>query len=130
MSAYRSQADLVNEALNKLGVASAGVTVNSEDYERVAGTVDSMVRRLAGLEIVYVPDTSNIPGEWLDDLAAILAGMCASGFGSAPEDRDSLINLGLGGAGPVPIGAGQAARALKIMNRGRPTYEPLRTESF
>jgi len=36
------------------------------------------------------------------------------------------VNKGLGGVGSVDIGAGTAAKSLKIMSRGKPTYEPLR----
>lgn len=127
---FRSQEDLVNEALDKLGVTSGADSVNSEDYEKVAKKVDPMIRELAALNIVYIADEDNIPGEFFDALAAILAGKCAANFGSTPQDRDDMIAMGLGGAKGVPVGAGAAVQAIRMMTYGRPTYETLRTEYF
>jgi hypothetical protein len=89
-----------------------------------------LLRKLAALEICYVPDEDNIQPEWFSDLADILAGESAVKFGVTNDDYVKLVNRGLGGAGGVPIGAGTAAMSLKIMQRGKPTYEILRTESF
>lgn len=129
-SPYRTSRDLVNEALANLGVLAAGQPVDPEDYAYVNEKLDSILRKLAALEIVYVPDADNIPGAFFSDLADIVAGECATKFGSTPDDYVKLVNRGLGGAGGVPVGAGTAAQSLKIMNRGRPTGEVLRTESF
>ena len=50
---------------------------------------------------------------------------------SASGDVASLKAAGLGGPpSPFPVGAGAAAQSLKMMLRGRPTGEPLQTESF
>lgn len=129
-SPYRTSRDLVNEALANLGVLAAGQPVDPEDYAYANEKLDSILRKLAALEIVYVPDADNIPGAFFSDLADIVAGECATKFGSTPDDYVKMVNRGLGGAGGVPVGAGTAAQSLKIMNRGRPTGEVLRTESF
>ena len=133
-SPYRTQADLINETLANLGVLSAGQTTDPEDYSYVQEKADSIVRKLAGLEIVYVPDINNIPGAWFSDLADIFAGECAEKFGVTGQNLADLVNKGLGGAvgpaGPVPVGGGAGARSLKQMNRGRPTGEVLRVEYF
>lgn len=125
-SPYRSQADLILEAMKNLGVLSVGNPVDVEDYNYVAEKVDPTVRKLAGLEIVYVGDPDNIPGAMFSDLADILAGECATKFGFSGDEYVTFVNKGLGGAAGVEIGAGTAAKSLKIMQRGRPTYEPLR----
>lgn len=129
-SPYRTSSDLVLEALKNLGVLSAGNPVDVEDFTYVNEKLDSIFRKLAGLEITYVPDPSNIPGAWFSDLADIVAGECASKFGLVGQEFIDKVNKGLGGAGGVEIGAGTAAKSLRIMQRGKPTYEPLRFNNF
>jgi hypothetical protein len=127
---FRSSSDLVLEALKNLGVLSAGNPVDPEDFSWVNEKLDSIYRKLAGLEIVYVADPNNIPGAWFSDLADIVAGECASKFGIGGQELMDKMNKGLGGSGGVEIGAGTAAKSLKIMLRGRPTYEPLRFVNY
>jgi len=129
-SPYRTSSDLVLEALSNLGVLAAGQPVDVEDFNWVNEKLDSIYRKLAGLEICYVPDPNNIPGAWFSDLADIVAGECASKFGLVGQELMDKINKGLGGSGPVEIGAGTAAKSLKIITRGRPTYEQLRFMNF
>lgn len=127
---YRTSMDLVTEALANLGVLAAGQPTDPEDFDYVNEKLDAIMRKLAGLEVVYVPDVNNIPGAWFSDLAAIVAGECCTKFGSTPDDQMMLINQGLGGAGQVEVGYGAAARSLKQMQRGRPTGEKARPEYF
>lgn len=129
-SPYRSSADLVTEVLANLGVLSAGNPIDPEDFNYVNEKLDPIYRKLGGLEIVYVPDPNNIPGAWFADLADIVAGECASKFGLVGQEFADKVNKGLGGAAGVEIGAGTAAKSLKIMTRGRPTYEVLRMQNF
>lgn len=129
-SPFRTSSDLVTETLANLGVLSAGQPVDPEDFNYVNEKLDSIFRKLGALEICYVPDPDNIPGAWFSDLADIVAGECATKFGSNPDHYSMLVMRGLGGVGSVPVGAGSAAQSLKIMSRGRPTGEPLQTDSF
>ena len=129
-SPFRTQDDLILEALANLGVRAAGQAVDPEDFSYVEEKIDSIFRKLAALEIVYIPDANNIPGAYFSDLAAIVAGEVATKFGSNADHYGMLISRGLGGFGQTPVGAGAAAQSLKIMTRGRPTFEPLRTESY
>jgi hypothetical protein len=129
-SPYLTQAELVDETLANLGVKSAGQPTDPEDALYVTEKLDSIVRKLAGLDIVYVPDINNIPGAWFSDLADIVAGECAEKFGQNGAGLADMVNKGLGGAAGVPVGGGAAARSLKQMNRGRPTGEVLRVEYF
>lgn len=125
-SPFRNSSDLVLEALKNLGILSVGNPVDPEDFNYVNEKLDSIFRKIAGLEICYVPDPDNIPGAMFSDLADIVAGECATKFGFSGEAYVTFVNKGLGGAVGVEIGAGTAAKSLKIMQRGRPTYEPLR----
>jgi hypothetical protein len=123
---FRNQGDLITEALANLGVLASGQNIDVEDYNYVANKLDSILRSLMGLEICVVADANNIPGEWFDFLADIVASQCLSKFGSDPETDAKLMKRGLG----EPPGTGAAALGLKAMNRGRPTFERLRVEYF
>lgn len=129
-SPYRTSTDLVLQVLDDLNVTSVGEPVDPEDFNKVNNNLDSIYRKLGGLEIVYVADPNNIPGAWFSDLATIVAGECASSFGVMGQEFTDKVNKGLGGQGGVPIGAGTAAQSLKIMTRGRPTFETQRIMNF
>jgi hypothetical protein len=124
--AYRTQTDLVLEVLANLGVLAAGQAPDVEDVAYVTEKLDAIYRMLAALDICYIPDPNNIPGQVFSPLADIVAGDCATKFGSSPDDFAKLTQKGLG----VPPGSGAGAMALKQMSRGRPTYEPLRVHYF
>lgn len=124
--AYRTQTDLINQALKNLGVLAAGNAADPEDFSTVQENVDPLIRTLASLDICYIGDPNNIPGELFLPLADVLADQCSSKFGSTPEDRAALNLKGLG----TPPGTGAGAMTLRQINRGRPTYEVLRTQSF
>lgn len=123
---FRSEADLITETLANLGVLAPGQSIDVEDYNYVAEKLDSLFRTLAFLDICYVPDQNNIPGEWFSSLADIMAGECATKFGGTQEEYAKLKQQGLG----IPPGSGAGAMALKQITRGRPTYERLRVEYF
>jgi hypothetical protein len=127
---FRTSVELVNEALANLGVLSPGQPIDVEDFNYVNESLDAIFRKLAALEICYVADPAHIPGPWFSDLAYIVAGECAMKFGSNPDQYQTLIAHGLGGAGNVPVGGGAAAQSLKQITRGRPTYEVLQAEYF
>ena len=129
-SPFRPSADLVTEALANIGVLAAGQPIDVEDFAYVNEKLDAIFRKLAGLEIVAVADADNIPGAWFADLADIVAGECASKFGVMGDEYVKLVNKGLGGAAGVEIGAGAAAKSLKVQTRGRPTYETLRIQNY
>lgn len=119
---FRNQADLVTAILARLGVLAPGQAQDPEDTAYVTAEIDSIFRMLNDLDIVALPDSNNIPGQWFAPLADILAGECATKFGSSPDDFAKLKKQGLG----EPAGSGSAAMALKAMTRGRPTGEQLR----
>jgi hypothetical protein len=124
--AFRNQADLITETLANLGVLAAGQATDPEDTNYVLSIYDAILRKLAALEIAYIPDPNNVPAEYFKDLSDILAGECCTKFGSSPEDAATLKGQGLGN----PPGTGVAARSLKQITRGRPTYERQRVEYF
>jgi hypothetical protein len=123
---YRTEQDLITETLANLGVLAPGQSIDVEDYNYVAEKLDSLLRTLAALEICFVSDPNNIPGEWFASLADIMAGECATKFGANTDDYTRLKTQGLG----VIPGEGTGARALKMITRGKPTGERLRVEYF
>src|SRR5215472_7307772 len=122
----RTSADLANQALSKLGVLSSGQPTDPEDLSIVTNNLDAIFRLCSQLNVCYIPDPGNIPGEWFMMLADIVAGQLATNFNHTGQKLRDLIEIGLGGTQQVPIGAGAAALALKEIRRLKPTYEPLR----
>lgn len=132
-SPFRTRVDLVTSALAKLGVLSTIEPPAVEDVAYVDGEIDAICRKLEGLEVVFVADRGqpgpvggNIPGQWFDDLATIVADLCSAKFGLPAADAALLTTKGLGN----PPGTGAAAMSLKKMQRGRATFEIQRTEYF
>src|ERR1051326_1602491 len=124
--AYKTQTDLVLQTLKNLGVLASGNAADPEDDAFVRENIDPTIRTLASLDICYIGDPDNIPGELFLPLADVMADQCSSKFGSTPDDRAALSAKGLG----IPPGTGAGAMILRQINRGRPTYETLRTVSF
>jgi hypothetical protein len=127
---YRNSTDLVTEALANLGLLVAGQPANVEDFNYVNEKLDAIFRKLAALDITYVPDPNNIPGAWFSDLADIVAGECCTKFGVTNDDYAKLVNRGLGGVNGIDVGSGAAAKSLREMRRGRPTGETLQAHYF
>jgi hypothetical protein len=127
---YRTYTDLIDSALARMGVLAPGQPVDVEDFNNVQVELDSIFRKLAGLEIVFVSDPNNIPSVWFSDLVDIVAGECATKFNSTPDDYMRLINKGLGGVQGVDVGYGAAAKSLRAIMRSRPTGQPLQIDYF
>jgi hypothetical protein len=124
---YRTQADLIVAVLGRLGVLAAGQPVDAEDVTNVSTELDGIFRKLSALEIVTIQDPLNIPGVYFVDLADIIAGEVCTKFGAKAEDYVMLLKKGLGGVEGIDVGSGAAAKSLRQITRGRPTYETLRT---
>lgn len=119
MSTFYTQADLISKILEKLGVVPDGTPANSEDSARVEGNLQAVIDSLAAREIVYVPDIASIPSEWFLDLAKVCAYELRDEFGISGEQLQV-----------VSTANAEGIMNLKVMTRGRPTYEPLKTVSF
>src|SRR3974390_1596939 len=137
MASLRTANDLVEEALANLGVKAAGQATDPEDFNYVNEKLDAIFRKLDALEIVSLPDPSQvggnvafIPAAYFSDLADIVAGECATKFGETPDVYQLLIMRGLGGVQGIDVGFGAAAKSLRAIVRGKPTFEVLRTEYF
>lgn len=116
---YRTQADLLQEVLENLGVLAAGQTPEIEDLGRVSEKLPSIISLLSATEVVYIPDINNIPDEFFIPLSNCVAYQCKAKFGisgdaAAQIDQDYQVAL----------------LQFRVMNRGRPTGEVMRSDSF
>lgn len=119
MTTYRTQADLVTQILIELAVVPEGMTPEADDFARVEDNVPSLIEQLAATETIYVPDTGNIPNAWFLPLATVMAYELRNMFGATGDAAATLETANA-----------NAIVKLKVMSRGRPTYEPLKTVSF
>lgn len=117
--AVRTLSDLVLETLDCLGVLPAGQTAQVEDLNRISEAIPSILSELARREIVYIPDSNNIPDSDFRSLAEISAYECREKFGITGDDAVALKDKN-----------NEAVAKLKVMHRGRPTYERSKIEYF
>jgi hypothetical protein len=108
----RTQADLITKILEKLVVVPDGQAPEVEDTARVQLNLPSVLAELAAREIVYVSDPDNIPDEWFMSLAKICAWEMRDEFAVTGELLSAL-----------KLSNDEGISNIKIMTRGRPTYE-------
>lgn len=112
--ATKTRADLVAQALYNLGVMPAGQDASDEDTSAVDNHVDGVLARLSAKGVVTVTDDNEIPVEWLNTLADLLADDAAAEFGAQRNPQKVLMS----------------ENDLRIMARGQPTREVLATDYF
>lgn len=117
MSNYKTASDLVQKVLGNLGIVAAGQDPSPEDTAKVANNLDAIFALLAAREIVQVPDTNSIPLAWFLPLAACAAFELIEEFGIVGEEAAVLEKKSI-----------VAEARLKVMLRGRPTYEALKAD--
>ncbi len=117
--ATRTRADLVTKILEKLQIVPEGQAPEVEDQARVDRNLPSLMSALAAREMVYVPDLDNIPDAWFLDLAKVAAYELRNEFSVTGDFARELE------AGQI-----EGVANLKVMTRGRPTYEVLKTLYF
>lgn len=119
MATSKTRRELVLRALDVLGVSAVGQAPAAEDYSAVDAQVDPVLAMLAATEIVYVAEADDLPFEWFEPLANILADAMA-------------VDFGLGDAEKATLGTNAAAAraSLKLMTRGKPTGQRMVAEYF
>jgi len=113
----KTRRDLVDRALDVLGVLASGQAPATEDVARVDGYVDTTIADLLDRDVYYVADVSEIEDGIFDDLAKCLANNCREGFGLASDPA-------------LPAIAAAAENKLRIKSAQGPTYSVLRTSYF
>src|SRR5262249_22747860 len=115
----RTRAELVNKALDVLGVTAVGQTVDADTAKIVNDDLDTVLKSLASRQLCYVPDPSQIPDEIFVQLGILLADANKNNFGLQQDELDKLNAAVL-----------QAESQIREIVRGRPTYERQRAEYF
>jgi hypothetical protein len=114
----KTRAELVDEALTRLGALSAGQEPGAEDYAYVDGKVEPMLSDLAARDIAYA-SPSSIPDEAFDHLGAVLAYRAKDYFGVVGDEAASMLQS-----------ASLAERNLQFLSRGRTTRQRVQAEYF
>lgn len=114
----RTRAELVTLALDNLGAIGAGQTAQIEDTQRVNDVAPSIMETLRATEVYYLNDIENIPEAAYVPLAAILAWGCRAKFSITDPNELAMLQQA----------AETGTAALKVMTRGRPTYQVLQTD--
>lgn len=86
----KTRTDLINEALDLLGVVGAGQTPSAEDRAVIDGKIAPKLAELARREIVYVADPDTVEDEIFDALATLLAEEAGPKFGR-PRDLSARL---------------------------------------
>lgn len=114
----KTRAELVDEALTRLGALSAGQEPGAEDYAYADGKVEPMLADLAARDITYA-SPSSIPDEAFDHLGAVLAWRCKDYFGVVGDEASTLGQT-----------AQLAERNLQYLSRGKTTRQRVQADYF
>jgi hypothetical protein len=117
----KTRIDLVNEALEHLGILGAGQSASAEDYDAVDEHVEPLLAHLEAIDLVSLENLDEIPPEIFHPLSIMLA-------------DESALKFGLPG---VPVAPGsntnawqQAFDDIKLVMYGKPTYEAQKSEYY
>ena len=96
----KSQTDLVNRALAKIGAVGSGQTASAEDVTIATDALTPLVEELNSLGVCYVPLSSDTSEEVIEDrlfqgLATLLALDISAEFGGPVPGDDARQNGGL-----------------------------------
>lgn len=86
----KTRSDLINEALDLLGVVGVGQTPSAEDRAVIDGKIEPKIAELARREVVYVPDPDSVDDEIFDALATLIAEEAGPKFG---RPRDISVRI-------------------------------------
>lgn len=77
MDISKTRDELIREAADKLNIVGTGQSLEADYAGRLDGNIDPMLMQLASDGICEVVDPTNVPAEWFDSLAGLLANVCA-----------------------------------------------------
>lgn len=113
-----TQNDLIQKVIENLTGLPTGQVAAPEDIAKVQTNLAPIIETLRNTEVYYLNDLDQIPSGALQPLSNVVAYALRTPFGvTDPDELNALKDA---------AAAGNAA--LKIMSRGRPTYQPLITE--
>ena len=119
---FRTRDQLIDEALvNLFADGGAGQAPDAESQATVDGKVDGLLAELRTRDICNVVNDQQIPAEWFNPLAELLANECATAFGaqkSAALREDAMARL-KDMARNEPMRLLGTERMLRVGRRGR-----------
>ena len=77
MRTTKTRTELVREAADKLNIVGTGQTLEAEYADKLDGNVDPLFMQLGSDGICEVASDDDIPAEWFDSLAGLLANVSA-----------------------------------------------------
>lgn len=105
--------NLVYEVAGILGKAVAGEALGSVEYDTINGNIDPVLAEIQ--RIVYIGDRDDIPDEYFQTIARLVAVHSASKFSNAPVDLAAV--------------AQHESRLRYLSTQHRP-YQPVRMNFF
>lgn len=91
MRTTKTRSELIREAADKLQIVGVGQELEADYADRLDRSLDPMVLQLGADSICNVVDTDNIPSEWFDALAGLLANLCAPMAGVAYDPQIKMV---------------------------------------
>lgn len=87
----KTRAQFVTEAAECLGIIGSGQSLEDEDQDKIDGKVDALLARLSVDGVVDISDAEEIPVEYFDALAELLANNCATKFGLPYSEEKKIV---------------------------------------
>lgn len=87
----KSREELVNRALEELGVVGAGQTASAEDYAVIDAAVEPVMSDLATRDIWVWGDPDEYDEDAFEHLAVLLANAKARPFGKQPSEETRIM---------------------------------------
>lgn len=78
MKITKTRYELIREAADKLNIVGTGQPLEADYATRIDRNVDPLLMQLASDSICEVANDDQIPSEWFDSIAGLLANICAS----------------------------------------------------
>ncbi len=89
----KTREELITQAAEEMLLIASGQSLVSDDQQLIDSRVDGLFAELSARRVCTVTDATQIPIEWCDALALLLANACASAFGRQRMDgqtRDAI----------------------------------------
>jgi hypothetical protein len=91
MSDTKTADDLVYEVASLLGKGVVGETLGSVEYQTIDGKIDGVLARIR--KIIYIGDRDEIPIEYYDNIASLVAQFAGAKFANANPNFDAIKGL-------------------------------------
>jgi hypothetical protein len=77
MKITKTRYELINEAADKLNIVGTGQPLDEDAAAKIDRNVDPLLMQLASDSICEVVNDNQIPSEWFDSIAGLLANICS-----------------------------------------------------